>query len=31
VAKAGSDNSSAAGDGHPKEAVDITSVTIKKT
>jgi len=31
VAKAGSDNSNGAGDGHPKEAVDISSVTIKKT
>jgi peptidyl-prolyl cis-trans isomerase B (cyclophilin B) len=31
VAKAGSDNSNGTGDGHPKEAVDITSVTIKKT
>ena len=31
VAKAGSDNSIGAGDGHPKEKVDIVSVTIKKT
>jgi peptidyl-prolyl cis-trans isomerase B (cyclophilin B) len=31
VAKAGSDNSSATGDGHPKEKVEIESVTIKKT
>jgi peptidyl-prolyl cis-trans isomerase B (cyclophilin B) len=31
VAKAGSDNANGAGDGHPKEAVDISSVTIKKT
>lgn len=31
VAKAGSDNSNGTGDGHPKEAVDISSVTIKKT
>jgi peptidyl-prolyl cis-trans isomerase B (cyclophilin B) len=31
VAKAGSDNSNAAGDGHPKEKVVIKSVTIKKT
>jgi peptidyl-prolyl cis-trans isomerase B (cyclophilin B) len=31
VAKAGSDNSNGSGDGHPKEKVDITSVTIKKT
>jgi peptidyl-prolyl cis-trans isomerase B (cyclophilin B) len=30
VAKAGSDNSSASGDGHPKEKVEIESVTIKK-
>jgi peptidyl-prolyl cis-trans isomerase B (cyclophilin B) len=31
VAKAGSDNSSAPGDGHPKENVQIDSVTITKT
>jgi peptidyl-prolyl cis-trans isomerase B (cyclophilin B) len=31
VAKAGSDNSNAPGDGHPKDKVDIESVTIKKT
>jgi peptidyl-prolyl cis-trans isomerase B (cyclophilin B) len=31
VAKAGSDNSNGAGDGHPKEKVEIKSVTIKKT
>jgi len=31
VAKAGSDNSNGAGDGHPKEKVEIDSVTIKKT
>ena len=31
VAKAGSDNSNGSGDGHPKEKVEITSVTIKKT
>jgi peptidyl-prolyl cis-trans isomerase B (cyclophilin B) len=31
VAKAGSDNSNGTGDGHPKEKVDIKSVTIKKT
>jgi peptidyl-prolyl cis-trans isomerase B (cyclophilin B) len=31
VAKAGSDNANAAGDGHPKEKVVIESVTIKKT
>ena len=31
VAKAGSDNSNGAGDGHPKEKVEIASVTIKKT
>ena len=31
VAKAGSDNSNGAGDGHPKEKVQIESVTIKKT
>ena len=31
VAKAGSDNASGAGDGHPKEKVVIESVTIKKT
>jgi peptidyl-prolyl cis-trans isomerase B (cyclophilin B) len=31
VAKAGSDNSNGTGDGHPKEKVEITSVTIKKT
>jgi peptidyl-prolyl cis-trans isomerase B (cyclophilin B) len=31
VAKAGSDNSNAPGDGHPKEKVEINSVTIKKT
>jgi peptidyl-prolyl cis-trans isomerase B (cyclophilin B) len=31
VAKAGSDNSSGAGDGHPKEKVIIESVTITKT
>lgn len=30
VAKAGSDNSNGTGDGHPKEKVDIESVTIKK-
>ncbi len=30
VAKAGSDNSNGSGDGHPKEKVDIESVTIKK-
>jgi peptidyl-prolyl cis-trans isomerase B (cyclophilin B) len=31
VAKAGTDNANSAGDGHPKEKVDIESVTIKKT
>jgi len=31
VAKAGSDNSNGPGDGHPKEKVEINSVTIKKT
>jgi peptidyl-prolyl cis-trans isomerase B (cyclophilin B) len=31
VAKAGSDNSNATGDGHPKEKVDIESVTVKKS
>jgi peptidyl-prolyl cis-trans isomerase B (cyclophilin B) len=31
VAKAGSDNSNSTGDGHPKEKVEIESVTIKKT
>ena len=31
VAKAGTDNSNGAGDGHPKEPVQIESVTIKKT
>ncbi len=31
VAKAGSDNSNGAGDGHPKEKVQIESVTISKT
>jgi len=31
VAKAGSDNSTSAGDGHPKENVQIDSVTITKT
>jgi peptidyl-prolyl cis-trans isomerase B (cyclophilin B) len=31
VAKAGSDNSNGDGDGHPKEKVEIDSVTIKKT
>jgi peptidyl-prolyl cis-trans isomerase B (cyclophilin B) len=31
VAKAGSDNSSGQGDGHPKEKVEINSVAIKKT
>jgi peptidyl-prolyl cis-trans isomerase B (cyclophilin B) len=31
VAKAGSDNSNGAGDGHPKEKVVIVSVAIKKT
>jgi peptidyl-prolyl cis-trans isomerase B (cyclophilin B) len=31
VAKAGSNNANAAGDGHPKEKVVIESVTIKKT
>ena len=31
VAKAGSDNSNRSGDGHPKEKVEIESVTIKKT
>ena len=31
VAKAGSDNSNGPGDGHPKEKVEIESVTIKKT
>ncbi len=31
VAKAGSDNSNGAGDGHPKEKVQIDSVTITKT
>lgn len=31
VAKAGTDNSNGPGDGHPKEKVVITSVTIKKT
>jgi peptidyl-prolyl cis-trans isomerase B (cyclophilin B) len=30
VAKAGSDNSNGSGDGHPKEKVEIESVTIKK-
>lgn len=30
VAQAGSDNSNASGDGHPKEKVEIESVTIKK-
>ncbi|MGH3394119.1 MAG: peptidylprolyl isomerase [Streptosporangiaceae bacterium] len=30
VAKAGSDNSNGTGDGHPKEKVEIESVTIKK-
>jgi peptidyl-prolyl cis-trans isomerase B (cyclophilin B) len=31
VAAAGSDNSNATGDGHPKEKVEIESVTIKKS
>jgi len=31
IAKAGSDNSNAPGDGHPKEKVTIESVTVKKT
>jgi peptidyl-prolyl cis-trans isomerase B (cyclophilin B) len=31
VAKAGSDNANGAGDGHPKEKVQIESVTISKT
>jgi len=31
VAQAGSDNSNAKGDGHPKDKVDIESVTIKKS
>jgi peptidyl-prolyl cis-trans isomerase B (cyclophilin B) len=31
VAKAGSDNSNGTGDGHPKEKVEINSMTIKKT
>ncbi|HEU5418265.1 MAG TPA: peptidylprolyl isomerase [Streptosporangiaceae bacterium] len=31
VAKAGSDNSNSPGDGHPKDKVEIESVTIKKT
>jgi peptidyl-prolyl cis-trans isomerase B (cyclophilin B) len=31
VAKAGSDNSNGPGDGHPKDKVEIESVTIKKT
>jgi peptidyl-prolyl cis-trans isomerase B (cyclophilin B) len=31
VAKAGSDNSNGSGDGHPKEKVEIESVTISKT
>jgi peptidyl-prolyl cis-trans isomerase B (cyclophilin B) len=31
VAKGGTDNSNAAGDGHPKDKVEIESVTIKKT
>src|ERR1700735_2035617 len=31
VAQAGSDNSHGSGDGHPKEKVEIDSVTIKKT
>lgn len=31
VAKAGSDNSNGTGDGHPKEKVEINSVTISKT
>jgi peptidyl-prolyl cis-trans isomerase B (cyclophilin B) len=31
VAKAGSDDANGTGDGHPKEKVDIQSVTIKKT
>ena len=31
VAKAGSDNSSGPGDGHPKEAVNVSSMTIKQT
>jgi peptidyl-prolyl cis-trans isomerase B (cyclophilin B) len=31
VAKAGSDNSNGSGDGHPKEKVEINSVTITKT
>jgi len=31
VAKAGSDNSNGKGDGHPKEKVEIDSVTIEKT
>jgi peptidyl-prolyl cis-trans isomerase B (cyclophilin B) len=31
VAKAGTDNSNGKGDGHPKEKVEIESLTIKKT
>jgi peptidyl-prolyl cis-trans isomerase B (cyclophilin B) len=31
VANGGTDNANATGDGHPKEKVDIESVTIKKT
>jgi peptidyl-prolyl cis-trans isomerase B (cyclophilin B) len=31
VAKAGSDNSNGTGDGHPKEKVEINSMTIRKT
>ena len=31
IAKAGTDNSNGPGDGHPKEKVEIESVTIKKT
>jgi hypothetical protein len=31
VAKGGADNANGPGDGHPKEKVDIESVTIKKT
>ncbi len=31
VAKGGTDNSNASGDGHPKDKVEIESVTIKKT
>jgi len=31
VAKGGTDNSNGAGDGHPKDKVDIESITIKKT